>query len=70
MAIFRDVDLEPGTAPQTAWARLRDELLDAESVEVIKRIPDAGPVGFVFRIWSGPRADGSNTLQADPDQEY
>jgi len=70
MAIFRDIDLEPGTAPQTAWARLRDELLDAESVEVLKRIPDEGPIGFLFRVWSGPRADGSNTLEADSGTEY
>ena len=66
MTTFHVIEIEPTTLPAEAWARLRAELVNAQSVELL--VDDRG--GFEVRVWWGERADGSNHAGAASETEY
>ena len=54
-AVFEDYELLPGKTPKQYYDDIKDILLDADSVEVIRYDGDK----LFFRAWFGQRADGS-----------
>ncbi len=63
-AVYDDYDLVPGRSPQDYYDEIKDLLLDADSVEVIRH---AGNKLF-FRAWFGKRKDGSMAVTPTKDE--
>ena len=63
-AQFDDYELIPGGTPQQYYDEIKELLLDADSVEVIRHSGDK----LFFRAWFGQRSDGSMAVDADEDE--
>lgn len=67
MATFIDEPALPTT--ERAWARIKSLLLTGKTVELYRRTQE-GQMEVWLRIWTGKREDGSNLVDADPDEDY
>lgn len=70
MTRFQDYSLMTGRSAADYFDEIRDFLLEASSVEVIKYLRSDGLYGVFYRVWWGERGDGSGAVDADPEREY
>jgi hypothetical protein len=70
MARFSRERIEKGTAPQTAWKKVKEKLVTHQSVEVVFTSETDQYTGFELHAWTGEREDGSNGPDASPGEDY
>ena len=63
-AQYDDYELIPGRTPKQYYDEIKDLLLDAHSVEVIRHSGDK----LFFRAWFGKRSDGSMAVNPTNDE--